>query len=53
MQNAIEYIGVGLTPKKILKLYKSFPNFRAIKGEASSVFIEKEISKYPKNLACF
>ena len=53
MQNAIEYIGVGLTPKKILKLYKSFPNFRAIKGEASSVFIENEISKYPKNLHVF
>ena len=46
-------MGVGLTPKKILKLYKSFPNFRAIKGEASSVFIEKEISQYPKDLRVF
>ena len=53
IQNAIEYIGVGLTPKKILKLYKSFPNFRAIKGEASSVFIQKEISQYPKDLYIF
>ena len=53
IQNAIEYIGVGLTPKKILKLYKSFPNFRAIKGEASSVFIENEISQYPKDLRVF
>ena len=53
IQNAIEYIGVGLTPKKILKLYKSFPNFRAIKGEASSVFIQKEISQYPKDLLVF
>ena len=53
IQNAIEYIGVGLTPKKILKLYKSFPNFRAIKAEASSVFIEKEIRQYPKDLHVF
>ena len=53
IQNAIEYIGVGLTPKKILKLYKSFPNFRAIKGEASSVFIENDISQYPKDLRVF
>ena len=53
IQNAIEYIGVGLTPKKILKLYKSFPNFRAIKGEASSVFMEKEIRNYPKDLHVF
>jgi len=53
IQNAIEYIGVGLTPKKILKLYKSFPNFRVIKGEASSVFIQKEISQYPKDLYIF
>ena len=53
IQNAIEYMGVGLTPAKILKLYKSFPNFRVIKGEASSVFIEKEISQYPKDLYIF
>ena len=53
IQNAIEYMGVGLTPAKILKLYKSFPNFRVIKGEASSVFIQKEISQYPKDLHVF
>jgi len=53
IQNAIEYIGVGLTPKKIIKLYKSFPNFRAIKSEASSVFMENEISQYPRDLHVF
>jgi 4-hydroxy-tetrahydrodipicolinate synthase len=53
IQNAIEYMGVGLTTKNILKLYKSFPNFRAIKGESSSVFIGNEIKQFPKNLYVF
>ena len=53
IQNAIEYMGVGLTTKNILKLYKLFPNFRAIKGESSSVFIGNEIKQLPKNLYVF
>ena len=53
IQNAKEYIGVGLDLKQILKLYKKFDNFRAVKGEASSVIIQKEISMYPKNLKVF
>ena len=53
IQNAIEYLGVGLSPKNIIKLYNRFPNFRVIKGEASSVFIEKEIKQYPKDLYVF
>ena len=53
VQNAKEYIGVGLDPKQILKLYKKFSNFRAIKGEASATLIQKEITMYPKNLKVF
>ena len=53
IQNAIEYMGVGLTTKNIIKLYKSFPNFRVIKGESSSVFIGNEIKQFPKNLYVF
>ena len=42
IQNAKEYIGVGLTTNQINKLYKRFNNFRAIKGEASSYLMQKE-----------
>ena len=53
MENAKEYLGVGLTPKDILKLYNKYENFRAIKGESSSVFMQNEIKTYPKNLRVF
>jgi len=53
VQNAIEYLGVGLSPQKIIRLHKKFNNFRAIKGEASSVFIQREIKQYPKDLYVF
>lgn len=53
VQNAKEYLGVGLSPKDIIKLYKKYENFRAIKGESSSVFMENEIKQYPKNLSVF
>ena len=53
VQNAKEYIGVGLNSSQILKLYKKFDNFRAIKGEASATLIQTEINKYPKNLQVF
>ena len=53
VQNAKEYIGVGLSSNQILKLYKNFDNFRAIKGEASSIHMQKEIKEYPKDLIVF
>ena len=53
VQNAKEYIGVGLTSNQILDLYKRFNNFRAIKGEASSIHMQQEIIKYPKDLIVF
>ena len=53
IQNAKEYIGVGLDSPEILKLYNKFNNFRAIKGEASAILIQNEIIKYPKNLKVF
>ena len=53
IQNAKEYIGVGLESKEILKLYNKFNNFRAIKGEASATIIQTEINKYPNNLKVF
>ena len=53
VQNAKEYLGVGLSSKDIIKFYKKYENFRAIKGESSSVFMENEIKQYPKNLSVF
>ena len=53
IQNAKEYIGVGLNANHILQLYKKYKNFRAIKGEASAILIQEEIKKYPNNLQVF
>ena len=53
IQNAKEYIGVGLSAKDIIDLYSQYDNFRAIKGEASSFLIQQEIKKYPKDLRVF
>jgi len=53
VQNAKEYLGVGLNSYHINKLYNKYSNFRAIKGEASSVFMQEEIKKYPKDLVVF
>ena len=53
IQNAKEYIGVGLTTNQINKLYKLFYNFRAIKGEASSYLMQKELMELPKDLTVF
>ena len=49
----VQYLGVGLSSKDILKLYKKYENFRAIKGESSAALIQSEISKYPKDLRVF
>lgn len=53
IQNAKEYLGVGLSAKEIIYLYKEYKNFRAIKGESSSVFMQKEIEQYPNSLKVF
>jgi 4-hydroxy-tetrahydrodipicolinate synthase len=53
IQNAKEYLGVGLSAKEIIYLYKEYNNFRAIKGESSSVFMQKEIEQYPNSLKVF
>ena len=53
IQNAKEYLGVGLSPRDIIKLYNKYENFRAIKGESSSVFMQNEIKEYPNDLRVF
>ena len=53
IQNAKEYLGVGLSVNKIKKLSNSFPNFRVIKNESSSVFIKEEIKQLSKDIRMF
>ena len=42
-----------MTTDHIKKLYQQFDNFRAIKGEASSYLMEREIKELPKDLVVF
>ena len=53
IQNAKEYLGVGLNHNDIMKLYNKYENFRSLKAEAPSVFIQKDIETYPKDLTVF
>ena len=51
VQNAPEYLGVGLSPQALLELADARPNFRMLKGEASSTVIERTIAQAGDRLA--
>ena len=51
IQNAPEYLGVGLSPPALLELAAVRPNFRVLKGEASSTVIERTIAQAGDRLA--
>ena len=51
VQNAPEYLGVGLSPQALLELAAMRPNFRVLKGEASSTVIERTIAQAGDRLA--
>ena len=53
IQNAPEYIGVGLSPDGIATLRRNHPNFRLLKGEASAVGIRQVIAATEGKLAVF
>jgi 4-hydroxy-tetrahydrodipicolinate synthase len=44
IQNAPEYLGVGLSPQALHRLAQACPNFAFVKGEASSIVIERTIA---------
>lgn len=44
IQNAPEYLGFGLSSEAIVRLAQQRPEFRILKGEASSVIIERTIA---------
>ncbi len=51
IQNAPEYLGFGLSPEAIVRLAERRPEFRILKGEASSVTIERTIAVAGERLA--
>ncbi|MFA7664773.1 MAG: dihydrodipicolinate synthase family protein [Burkholderiaceae bacterium] len=51
IQNAPEYLGFGLAPEAIVRLTTDRPEFRILKGEASSVIIERTIAAVGDRLA--
>ena len=53
IQNAPEYIGVGLSPDGIAALRRNHPNFRLLKGETSAVGIRQVIAATEGKLTVF
>jgi 2-keto-3-deoxy-L-arabinonate dehydratase len=51
VQNAPEYLGVGLSPGALLELAATRDNFRVLKGEAPSTVIERTIAQTGERLA--
>jgi 4-hydroxy-tetrahydrodipicolinate synthase len=53
IQNAPEYLGVGLSPAAIKALHHNHGNFRLLKGEAPAVTIRRIIEETEGNVAVF
>ena len=53
IQNAPQYLGVGLSPERRVELAGRHPNVRLLKGEGSAVEIEQVISATAGRLAVF
>ena len=53
IQNAPDYLGVGLSPDGIATLRRNHPNFRLLKGEASAVGIRQVIAATEGKLTVF
>jgi 4-hydroxy-tetrahydrodipicolinate synthase len=53
IQNAPEYIGIGLSPAGLATLARRQPNFRLLKGEAPATTIRRVIEETEGRLAVF
>ena len=53
IQNAPEYLGVGLSAKKILELKKRHSNFQLLKGEGSAVVVEQLVQDLEGQMQVF
>lgn len=53
IQNAPEYLGVGLGPEAVAELNRNHPNFRLLKGEGPALLIKRTIEQCGGRLAVF
>lgn len=53
VQNAPEYIGVGLTAQGIVTLARNHPNFRVLKGEGPALVIRRVIEETQGQITVF
>ena len=53
IQNAPEYLGVGLTPAGVKTLAKNHPNFRILKGEGPALTIRQVIEETGDSVTVF
>jgi len=53
IQNAPEYLGVGLTPAGIKSLAKNHPSFRILKGEGPAISIRRFVEETGDRVAVF
>lgn len=53
IQNAPEYLGVGLTPAGVNTLNRNHPNFRILKGEGPALAIRRYIDETEGRVAVF
>jgi dihydrodipicolinate synthase/N-acetylneuraminate lyase len=53
IQNAPQYLGVGLSPERVVELARRHPNVRLLKGEGSAVEIQGVIEATGGELAVF
>lgn len=53
IQNAPEYLGVGLTPEGVVTLARNHPNFRILKGEGPALTIRQYIQEATAQITVF
>jgi 2-keto-3-deoxy-L-arabinonate dehydratase len=53
IQNAPDYIGVGLTPEGVKTLYRNHPNFRILKAEGPVITIRRFVEETGGRVAVF
>lgn len=53
IQNAPEYLGVGLTPDGVDTLARNHANFRILKGEGSALAVRRFVERLPGRVAVF
>ena len=53
IQNAPEYLGIGLEPAEVTELRRRHPNFSLMKGEGPVVMVKRFLDQLPQEMATF